>query len=62
MSKRPTQLELALAAQVCENEVKKLAKILATGVLGIHPAEWAELTKRFSSTNKRRCRNYPQAE
>jgi len=54
MSKRLTKSHLAEAAQVCESEVRHLAKFLATEVLGIHPAEWVRLTRRFAQTQRHR--------
>jgi predicted urease superfamily metal-dependent hydrolase len=50
MSKIVTQLQLAEIAQVSQGEIKNLAKLLATEVLGIHPAEWNRMVIRHGST------------
>jgi predicted urease superfamily metal-dependent hydrolase len=49
MSKLATQPQLAEIAQVSEAEIKNLAKLLATEVLGIHPAEWSKMTNKYGS-------------
>jgi predicted urease superfamily metal-dependent hydrolase len=49
MSKIVTQLQLAEIAQVSQGEIKNLAKLLATEVLGIHPAEWNRMVNRHGS-------------
>jgi predicted urease superfamily metal-dependent hydrolase len=49
MSKIVTQLQLAEIAQVSQGEIKNLAKLLATEVLGIHPAEWNRMVNKYGS-------------
>jgi hypothetical protein len=61
MSKFATQPELAEAAQVSEEEVKLLAKFLATQVLGIHPDDWAKMTNRYATLFKRKPKNDTRA-